>query len=93
MHYFPMPEDFDEDLDSPTADVAQCLIGGKGDHIYAARFLSRFVPTGTPWIHCDLSAAERTGGLAHVPHTVTGFGVRFAHTLLESSSFQNVLAP
>jgi leucyl aminopeptidase len=93
MHYFPMPEDFDEDLDSPTADIAQCLIGGKGDHIYAARFLSRFVPADTPWIHCDLSAAEKAGGLAHVPHTITGFGVRFAHTLLESPSFQTVLAP
>jgi leucyl aminopeptidase len=88
-----MPDDFDEDLESPTADVAQCLIGGKGDHIYAARFLSRFVPNDLPWVHCDLSAAERIGGLAHVPHTITGFGVRFAHALIESADFQRLIAP
>ena len=64
---FPMPEDFDEDLDSPVADIVQCLMDGKGDHIYAARFLSRFVGAGIPWVHVDLSAAERAGGLAHVP--------------------------
>ncbi len=93
MHGFPMPDDFDEDLESPTADVAQCLIGGKGDHIYAARFLSRFVPNNLPWVHCDLSAAERIGGLAHVPHTITGFGVRFAHALIESADFQRLIAP
>jgi leucyl aminopeptidase len=93
VHYFPMPDDFDEELDTPIADVAQCLIGGKGDHIYAARFLSRFVPPTIPWVHCDLSAAERVGGLGHVPHTMTGFGVRFAHTLLESTAFQTSIAP
>jgi len=91
MHGFPMPSDFDDDLDTPSADILQCLIGGKGDHIYAARFLSRFVPPEIPWVHCDLSAAERTGGLAHVPHTITGFGVRFAQTLLESTAFQNTI--
>lgn len=91
MHGFPMPDDFDDDLDTPAADILQCLIGGKGDHIYAARFLSRFVPSDIPWVHCDLSAAERTGGLAHVPHTITGFGVRFAQTLLESSAFQTTI--
>lgn len=92
MHGFPMPDDFDDDLDSPTADIAQCLISGKGDHIYAARFLNRFVPNSIAWVHCDLSSAERVGGLAHVPHTVTGFGVRFAHHLLESAEFQRSIA-
>ncbi len=91
MHGFPMPDDFDEELESSLADIAQCLIGGKGDHIYAARFLHHFVPATTPWVHCDLSAAERAGGLAHVPHTITGFGVRFAHTLLESKDFQSLI--
>ena len=91
MHGFPMPDDFDDDLDAPSADILQCLIGGKGDHIYAARFLSRFVPADIPWVHCDLSSAERTGGLAHVPHTITGFGVRFAQALLESTAFQQTI--
>jgi len=89
----PMPDDFDEELDSPSADIAQCLLDGKGDHIYAARFLSRFVGAGIPWVHVDLSAAERTGGLAHVQTPVTGFGVRFATRLLSSPAFLAALPP
>lgn len=79
---FPSPPDFDEELESTSADVLQCLIDGKGDHIYAARFLQRFVPDDVPWVHVDLSSAHRTGGLAHVNGPVTGFGVRFGTQLL-----------
>ncbi len=82
VHVFPSPTDFDEDLDSPVADVTQCLIHGKGDHIYAARFLNHFVPDTIPWAHLDLSSATRKGGLAHAPHEITGFGVRYCTTLL-----------
>ena len=77
-----MDEDFDHELESKVADVIQCPVDGKGDHIYAARFLSRFVGAGIPWLHVDLSAATRSGGLAHVPGEVTGFGVRFLLSLL-----------
>jgi leucyl aminopeptidase len=79
---FPSPEDFDSDIDSTTADVAQCAIEGKGDHILATRFLRRFVPKDMPWVHVDLSSATRRGGLAHVPTEVTGFGARAALALL-----------
>ncbi|MEC9376247.1 MAG: leucyl aminopeptidase family protein [Pseudomonadota bacterium] len=79
---FPLDKDFDEDLKSDIADVLQCSTGGSGDHIQAARFLKRFVPKSTPWIHLDLSSASRSGGLAHIPTSVTGFGVRFAIELL-----------
>jgi leucyl aminopeptidase len=75
---FPLPEDFDADIESTTADIAQCALEGKGDHILAARFLKRFVPDDIPWAHVDLSSATRRGGLAHVPTEVTGFGTRFA---------------
>lgn len=78
----PMDDDFDEEIDSKVADVVQCPVDGKGDHIYAARFLRRFVGDGIPWLHVDLSSATRHGGLAHVPTEVTGFGVRFLTTLL-----------
>ncbi len=88
----PMPEDFDEDLDSPVADIVQCLMDGKGDHIYATRFLSRFVGAGIPWVHVDLSAAERAGGLAHVPSPTTGFGVRFGAALLTDGGFLRAIA-
>ncbi|HKE44505.1 MAG TPA: leucyl aminopeptidase family protein [Steroidobacteraceae bacterium] len=79
---FPMDADFDADLESANADIVQCLPDNKGDHIYAARFLSRFVPPAIPWAHVDLAAATRTGGLAHINTEITGFGVRYAVNLL-----------
>lgn len=80
---FPMDSDFDSDLDSPIADLMQCTMDNKGDHILAARFLGKFVPDTTPWIHIDLSAASRTGGLGHVNSEITGFGVRWAVQFLQ----------
>lgn len=79
---FPMDEDFDSDLDSPLADIMQCSVEGKGDHILAARFLNRFVPAATAWAHVDLAASQRSGGLAHITTDITGFGVRYAVNLL-----------
>ena len=90
---FPTPDDFDQDLESPIADVVQCLMDGKGDHIYAARFLSRFVGKAIPWAHIDLSSAWRPGGLAHVPATITGFGVRFTVALLADPAFHAAIRP
>ncbi len=80
---FPMDADFDTDLESQVADVMQCAVEGKGDHILAARFLKRFVPDEVPWLHLDLAAGSRHGGLAHIATEVTGFGVRFTLELLE----------
>jgi leucyl aminopeptidase len=79
---FPFDSDFDSDLESKVADVVQCTTEGKGDHILAARFLSRFVPEDIAWAHVDLSSATRTGGLGHINTEVTGFGVRYALELL-----------
>ncbi|HVY65993.1 MAG TPA: leucyl aminopeptidase family protein [Gammaproteobacteria bacterium] len=79
---FPMDDDFDEALKSDIADVKQCSVENAGDHILAARFLSRFVPAATPWIHVDLSAGQHKGGLGHVPTDITGFGVRLTLELL-----------
>ncbi len=77
---FPMDEDFDAELESHVADVMQCTADSKGDHILAARFLSRFVARDIPWVHVDLAPSERKGGLAHVPTDFTGFGVRYRCT-------------
>lgn len=74
---FPFDADFDSDLESKVADIVQCAVDGKGDHILAARFLSRFVPENVAWAHVDLSSATRSGGLGHISTEVTGFGVRF----------------
>jgi leucyl aminopeptidase len=81
-----MDADFDEELDSGVADLLQCAVESKGDHILAARFLSRFVPEDVAWAHVDLSASERKDGLAHVPGEFTGFGVRYSEQLLGDGS-------
>ena len=60
----------------------QCSPKGAGDHILAASFLGEFVEHDTPWVHIDLAASNRPGGLAHIPTEVTGFGVRYTLSLL-----------
>jgi leucyl aminopeptidase len=89
---FPMDEDFDESLRSEVADIKQCSPEGNGDHILAARFLSRFVPRKIPWIHLDLSAGQHKEGLAHVPTEITGFGVRYTLELLREARSPRELA-
>lgn len=88
---FPLDADFDQELESKVADIIQCPVEGKGDHIYAARFLQRFVGHGLPWIHLDLASATRHGGLAHITTDITGFGVRYATTLLQDESLLQAL--
>jgi leucyl aminopeptidase len=73
------------------ADIVQCALDGKGDHILATRFLSRFVPQAIPWAHIDLSSATRSGGLAHVPSDITGFGVRLALELLLKQNIAGIM--
>lgn len=79
---FPTDNDYDKALDSHVADIRQCTLGGRADHILAARFLNRFIAEGVNWLHIDLSAVNHKGGLGHVPTEVTGFGVRFTLNLL-----------
>jgi len=79
---FPMDSDFDQDIESPAADLVQCGVDGAGDHILASRFLNHFVADGVPWVHMDLAAGHRKGGLGLIPTAVTGFGVRYTTGLL-----------
>jgi leucyl aminopeptidase len=79
---FPMDKDYDTDLESAVADLMQCTADAKGDHILAARFLSRFVPKTIAWLHLDLAAGSRHGGLGHIQTEITGFGVRYTLDLL-----------
>lgn len=74
---FPMDEDYGKGLETSIADTLQCSRARGGDHILAALFLSKFLEGDFPWIHIDLSAAEKKGGLAHVDTEYTGFGVRW----------------
>ena len=79
---FPIGEEFLEELKSPVADLMQCSAKGMGDHILAGSFLGEFVGANTPWVHIDLAASDREGGLAHIPTRFTGFGVRYTLALL-----------
>jgi len=83
---FPLDDDFDEPLKSEIADVKQCAVEGAGDHIFAARFLRRFVPEDVAWVHIDLSAGTHKGGLGAVASDITGFGVVYTLTLLAGQS-------
>jgi len=75
---FPMDKDYDKLLESSIADTLQCSKARGVDHILAAMFLQKFVENDTPWVHIDLAAAEKAGGLAHVDSEFTGFGPRWA---------------
>ena len=86
---FPIGGEFLEDLKSDTADIQQCSAAGGGDHILAGTFLAEFVDNKIPWIHVDLSACSRKGGLAHVPTEITGFGIRFSTQLILDSGVMN----
>jgi len=82
---FPWDSDYDEELHSEVADIKQCRLEGEADHIYAMRFLSRFVNPQIPWVHVDLACFQHAGGLAHIPTDTIGFGVRFSlATLLDA---------
>jgi leucyl aminopeptidase len=87
---FPIGKEFLDDLKSDTADIMQCAPNGGGDHILAASFLQEFVDDKIPWVHIDLSACSRKGGLAHVPTEITGFGVRYTlHLIIEKDMLGN----
>lgn len=79
---FPMPEDFDEALESDRADILQCTMDSEADHILAARFLKRFTDD-LPWLHLDLSAANCEGGLGAIASDQTGFGVAWGMAVVK----------
>jgi leucyl aminopeptidase len=81
---FPYDEDYESDLDSDIADIKQCTLEGGADHIHAARFLGKFIENDVAWLHTDLSAATRKGGLGAVQTDTTGFGVGYGLELLKS---------
>jgi leucyl aminopeptidase len=90
---FPIGKEFLEELKSSTADLKQCSPNGGGDHILAASFLQEFVDKKIPWVHVDLSACSRKGGLAHIPTEITGFGVRFSMHLIMDENILGDIAP
>ena len=87
---FPIGKEFLEELKSDTADLKQCSPNGGGDHILAASFLQEFVEQKIPWVHVDLSACMRKGGLGHVSTEITGFGVRYTMHLIIDENILDV---
>ena len=79
---FPLYDDFKKALKSNVADIKQCTLENDADQILAAVFLKQFLAHDPDWVHLDLSAGNRKGGLAHIPSDITGFGVRFTLNLL-----------
>ena len=79
---FPVEKEFLSEIKSDVADLKQCAPNGGGDHILAAVFLNEFVENNVPWVHIDLSAGGRKGGLANIPTEITGFGVRYTMSLI-----------
>ena len=80
---FPLEEDYDTDLESDIADIKQCTLEGGADHIHAARFLSKFIEGDIPWLHTDLSSANRKGGLGAIDTDTNGFGVGFGLEMIK----------
>jgi leucyl aminopeptidase len=81
---FPYDDDYESDLDSDIADIKQCTLEGGADHIHAARFLGKFIENDVPWLHTDLSSANRKDGLGAVQTSVNGFGVGFGLELIKN---------
>ncbi|MEX2497009.1 MAG: leucyl aminopeptidase family protein [Woeseia sp.] len=79
---FPCGKEFLPELESHVADIKQCTPDAGGDHILAATFLAEFVNSEIPWIHIDLSASKRKGGLGAIATDITGFGVRYTMNLV-----------
>lgn len=73
---FPMGKAYDQQIDSPIADMKN--IGSRfGGSITAAQFIQRFVENDTPWAHLDIAGtvwADKPG--ATWDKGATGFGVR-----------------
>lgn len=80
---FPLPADYESDLDSQVADICQCTLDDDApDHIHAALFLKHFVGE-LPWLHVDLSSASCEDGLGGIASDQTGFGVAWGIRLLQ----------
>ena len=72
----PLGEAYDEQINSPIADMKNVGSGRGGGSITAAQFLKRFVDD-TPWAHLDIAGvAWAKKDAACVPKGGTGFGVR-----------------
>ncbi len=79
----PLHPEYDELLQSQTADLLNVNEARKAGSIVAAQFLRRF--TGdVPWAHLDIAGTAWGTGKAYAPKGGTGFGVRLLVELARS---------
>ncbi len=81
----PLLPEYDQLLQSETADMKNSVAGGAGS-ITAAQFLQRFVGK-TPWVHLDVagSATKLTRNDPREPSFATGYGVRLLNQWIASN--------
>jgi leucyl aminopeptidase len=76
-HFWPMPllPLYARELESEVADVKN--VGKReGGAVHAAKFLERFVPENTPWLHLDIAGpGYGEAKTAFCPKGGTGYGV------------------
>jgi leucyl aminopeptidase len=77
-NFWPLPlfKDYEENLESPLADIKQTVIRA-GAAIYAALFLKQFVKPPVAWAHLDIAGTARSSHKTpSCPEGVTAFGTR-----------------
>jgi leucyl aminopeptidase len=80
----PMPEDYNDHIDSEVADMKNTGKGGEAGAIAAALFLARFAG-GVPWAHLDIAGTGRSAeSSGYLSRGGTAFGVRTLLALLGS---------
>ncbi len=74
-----------EALESPIADLRQCVPAGRGpqpDASHAAAFLNDFAGEA-PWVHLDIAGVATARPTPEGPLRPTGFGARLIDALIE----------
>ncbi|WP_236630138.1 leucyl aminopeptidase [Corynebacterium atypicum] len=81
----PLLEEHDEAARSPIADLRNASNSRDGGMLFAATYLSRFVPDSLPWAHVDIVGPSFNTGSAHgyTPKRATGTPVRTFIALMQ----------
>lgn len=81
----PLLEEHEETVVSPVADIRNSPNSRDGGMLYAAMYLSQFVPEGLEWAHVDVAGPSYNTGAArgYTPKRATGTPVRTFIALAE----------
>ena len=79
----PLNDEYDKDIDTPSADMKNTGDGRNAGSIAAAQFLRRFVQEDVNWAHLDIAGVTWSKkDKPTVPKGGTGFGVRLLDSLV-----------